>query len=232
VQRQPSLDRLVVVVRAQDARGARRAMQTHGAVDLMRHDEFLPGNHMGRRCGVQQRASTLSQVCMRGEEGLDPACTGSAESVDVDPPTSASRYSKREVGQGLDAGLAQHCGDAGREPEVDAVADQGNRDGCASELLDGGSHGAGGRGAFAGRSGEELGQVVPVARPGEGRDFTTDGPDDAARRLAGRPSFSEVPRHRIPRRQTIVPGPKCSKRSRVRQRQRRCGYRQGNFHAV
>lgn len=147
------------------------------------------------------------------------------------PPTPAAWYSKREVCQSLDAGLAQHCGDAGREPAVDAVADQGNRDGCASELLDGGSHGAGGRWAFAGRSGEELGQVVPVARPGEGRDFTTDGPDDPARRLAGLSSFSEVPRHRIPRRQALVPGPKCSKRSRVRQRQRRFGYRQDGFHA-
>ena len=168
---------------------------------------------------------------MRGEERLDPARTGHAEAVDVDPPTPATRYSKREVGQRLDAGLAQHCGDAGREPEVDAVADQGNRDGCASELLDGGSHGAGGRGAFADMSGEELGQVVPVARPGEGRDFTTDGPDDAARRLAGLSSFSEVPRHRIPRRQPLVPGPQCRKRRRIRQRQRRCGYRQAGFHA-
>jgi hypothetical protein len=67
---------------------------------------------------------------MRGEERLDPARTGHAEAVDVDPPTPAARYSKREVGQGLDAGLAQHCGDAGLEPEVDPVADQGNRDGA------------------------------------------------------------------------------------------------------
>ena len=63
---------------------------------------------------------------------------------------------------------------------------RGTGNGCAAELLDGGSHGASGRGAFAGRSGEELGQVVPVARPGEGRDVTTDRPDDAARRLTGR----------------------------------------------
>ena len=207
-------------------------MQAHAAVDLAWNDEFLPGNPLRCHRGDQQSASTVGQVCMLGEEGLDLTRTGGTEAVDVDPPTSAARYSKREVCQGLDAGLAQHCGDAGREPEVDAVADQGNRDGCASELLNGGSHGAGGRGAFAGRSGEELGQVVPVAQPGEGRDFTTNGPDDAARRLAGRPSFSDVPRHRIPRRQTLVPGPKCSKRSRVRQRQRRCGYRQGNSHAV
>jgi hypothetical protein len=155
--------------------------------------------------GDQQRASTVGQVFMRGEEGLDPARTGRADAVDARPPTPAARYSKREVGQGLDAGLAQHCGDAGLEPVVDSVADQGDGNGCAAELLDGGGHGARGRGALAGRSGEELCKVVTVARPGEGRDVTTDRPDDAARRLTGRPGFTEVPRHRIPRRQTLVP---------------------------
>jgi hypothetical protein len=140
---------------------------------------------------------------MRGEERLDPARTGHAEAVDVDPPTPAARYSKREVGQGLDASLAQHCGYARLKPEVDPVADQGDGNGALAELLDGGSHGACGRGAFAGRSGEELGQVVTVARPGEGRDVTADRPDDAARRLTGRPSVTEIPRS--PRPSTTAP---------------------------
>jgi hypothetical protein len=179
-----------------------------------------------------KRASTVSQVGMCGEEAFDSACPGRTKTADVDPPTSAPRYSQREVGQGLDAGLAQHCGDAGREPKVDAVADQGNRDGCASELLDGGSHGAGGRGAFAGRSGEELGQVVPVARPGEGRDVTTDGPDDAARRLADRPSSSV--RYRVTA--SLDDRPSCQARSAASAAasgsdSERCGYRQAGFHA-
>ena len=53
VQRQPSLDRLVVVVRPQDARRARRTMQAHAAVDLAWNDELLPGNHLRWRCGDQ-----------------------------------------------------------------------------------------------------------------------------------------------------------------------------------
>ncbi|HPM69280.1 MAG TPA: hypothetical protein PLX45_23645, partial [Piscinibacter sp.] len=72
-------------------------------------------------------------------------------------------YSKSEVGQGLDAGLAQYCGDAGLEPVVDSVADQGDGNGCATELFDGGGHGASGRGALAGRSSEELCKVITVA---------------------------------------------------------------------
>jgi hypothetical protein len=91
---------------------------------------FSQGTTSDGACGDQQRASTVGQVFMRGEERLDPARTGHAEAVDVDPPTPAARYSKREVGQGLDASLAQHCGDAGLEPEVDAVADQGNGNGA------------------------------------------------------------------------------------------------------
>ena len=82
------------------------------------------------RLGDHQRASALGQVWMRGEEAFDPACAGRTEAVDVDPPTSAARYSKREFGQGLDAGLVQHSGDAWLEPVVDAVADQGYRHGA------------------------------------------------------------------------------------------------------
>jgi hypothetical protein len=104
-------------------------MQAHGAVDLMRHDDLLPGNHIRWCLGDQQRASTVGQVFMRGEERLDPARTGHAEAVDVDLPTNA------------------------------CVADQGDRNGGATELFDGGSH----RASFACRAGEELGKVVTVA---------------------------------------------------------------------
>jgi hypothetical protein len=65
-------------------------MQAHGAVDLMWHDELLPGNYIRWRLGDQQRASTVGQVFMRGKERLDPARTGLADAVDVDPPTSAA----------------------------------------------------------------------------------------------------------------------------------------------
>jgi hypothetical protein len=100
---------------------------------------------------------------MRSEEGYDPACTGCPESVDVDPPTPATRYSKREVGQGLDARPAQDRGDARLEPKLDCVADEGRRNGRAAKLLDGVGHGARGRGTLAARPSEELRQVITVA---------------------------------------------------------------------
>jgi hypothetical protein len=97
-----------------------------------------------------------------------------------DPPTPAARYSKREVGQGLDASVAQHDGNARLQPEANPVADQGDGNGRVAELLDGCSHGARGRWALAGWTHEQLGEVVSVARPGEGSDVTADRPDDAA----------------------------------------------------
>jgi hypothetical protein len=51
----------------------------------MWHDELLPGNYIRWRLGDQQRASTVGQVFMRGEERLDPARTGLADAVDVRP---------------------------------------------------------------------------------------------------------------------------------------------------
>lgn len=54
-------------------------------------------------------------------------------------PGTHEKLSASALSQGLDAGLAQHCDDAGCEPEADAVADQGERNGRAAELLDGGS---------------------------------------------------------------------------------------------
>jgi len=138
-------------------------MQAHGAVDLMGHDKPLPGNYIRWCAGDQQRASTVSQVFMRGKERFDPARSGHTEAVDVDPPTPAAWYSKREVSQGLDADLAQNSDDTGLQPVVDPVADQGDRNGRATELFDGGGHGARGRGAFANRSSEELCEVIAVA---------------------------------------------------------------------
>ena len=94
-------------------------MQADGAVDLARHDDLLRGNHIVWRGGDHQRASAVGQVCMRGEEGFDPARSGHTETADFDPPTSAPGHPKREVGQCLDAGLAEHRGDPWLEPRVD-----------------------------------------------------------------------------------------------------------------
>lgn len=116
---------------------------------------------------------------MRSKKGFDPARTGHTKAVDVDPPTSAARYPKREVGQGLDASLAQRSGYAGLKPVVEPVADQGYGNWRAAELLNGGRHGARGCGAFAGRSSEELCNVITVARLGEGCNVTADRSDDA-----------------------------------------------------
>lgn len=128
----------------------RKTRAAHDAVDLMKHDELVPGNYIRWRLGDQQRESTVGRVFMRCEERLDPARTSLADAVDVDPPTSAAGYSKREVGEGLNASLAQLSGCAWLNPVVDPVADPRCGNWRAAELLNGGGHGACGCGAFAG----------------------------------------------------------------------------------
>ena len=136
---------------------------------------------------------------MRGEEGLDLASARNTEPGNSDPPTSASWHSKREVGQGLDAGIPEHRSDARLKPELDAVADQRHWNGGDAQLLYGDAHGAGGRWTLAGGPGKELGKVITVARLGEGRDVPPDRPDDAARGLASCPGFAKVPSDRLAR---------------------------------
>ena len=59
---------------------------------------------------------------MRSEERLDPASAGHTETADVDPPTPTPRNSKREIGQGIDAGTPEYGSDTLRKPEIGAVA--------------------------------------------------------------------------------------------------------------
>ena len=180
MERQPRLDRLVVVVRPQDARRPRRAMQAHGAVDLVRHDDLLPRNYIFWRSGDHQRASTIGKVWMRGEEGLDLASARNTEPGDAHPPAPSTRHSKREIGQRPHAGHSQGSSDARLKPELNAVADQRDWNSGDAQLLDGGGHGAGGRRALPSRPGEEFGRIIAVAGSGESRNAASDRPDDAA----------------------------------------------------
>ena len=184
-------------------------MQAHGAVDLMRHDDLLPWDHVVWCSGHHQRASAIGKVRMRGEEGFDLASARNTESGDAHPPAPAARHSKREIGQCPDAGRPQGRDDPRCKPAIDAIADQRDWNGSSAQQLEGGRHRARRTWTLAGGPGEVIGKIVSMAGPGEGRDASTDRPDDAARGLAGQPGFAQVPRDCLSRRQTLVPGPQC-----------------------
>ena len=168
---------------------------------------------------------------MRGEESLDPARTSDTETADVDPPSPAPRHAKGEVDQGLDAGFSQHRSDTRFEPALDAGADQREWNGSQAQLVDGVGNMAGSRWPLSRRPGEALGKVVAAARPGKGRDVSTNSTHKATRRLACGPGFTKLPRDRVPGRQALMPRPQCRKHRGVRQRARRGRYRPAGLHA-
>lgn len=117
---------------------------------------------------------------MRSEERLDPASAGHTEAVDAYPPVPTARHSKREIGQRPDAGRPQRLGDPRFEPAINAITDQRDWNGSNAQLIERGGHGARSGWPATRRPGEELGEIISVAGPGQVRDTPTDRPDGAA----------------------------------------------------